>query len=66
MSAEKKKRGFVLRGADRVALGIVLALVVIAAVLTGMKRFGLAPANGALLLHLPALALAVLVGWVFF
>ena len=67
MSEEKKKRGFVLRRSDRIVLGVVLALAVIAAVLTIMKRFfGLAPANGALLLHLPALALAVLIGWVFF
>lgn len=61
-SAEKKRR-FSLNTADKVILGILGALAVVIIAVNVMYRCGLALINGAVMMDLPLIALAVLVGW---
>ena len=59
----EKKRRFSLGVADKVLLGIVGVLVVVIIVLGIIYRCGLALINGAVMMYLPLITLAVLVGW---
>lgn len=65
MDSEKQSRRRIeLSRADKIVLCIVAMLVLVFIVLSIMQRCGLTLINGMLMLHVPFLALVVLVGWV--
>lgn len=60
--AEKKRR-FRLGMPDKVILGALGVLVAVVIIVNVLSRFGLALINGAVMMYIPLITLAVLVGW---
>ena len=63
MNGESAKRRLQLRNSDKVILGIVAVMAVVTVALNILQRFGLSLINGAVMVYLPCVAVAVLMGW---